>query len=492
MLRRLLAVVAVVGVVLAGAALPSAAETDFPFDGPVEDPPAAEAAQAGNRVVTAVGDVEAHGGPDGVVLDEPLIDMVPTAAGDGYWLLAEDGGVFNYGGARFHGSTGGLDLFAPVVAFAPTRSGRGYYFVAEDGGVFSFGRAPFHGALPDVVPLELLAAPVIGMVPTSTQRGYWLVAEDGGVFTFGDAPFLGSLGDTRRRVPVVGMAPAADNLGYWLIDEWGQVYPFGEARLHGYRANNIDTVADIHGTPSGEGYWVLRRSGRIEAYGDAASYAETWDLSPDYRVPFPSEPGVAPVALAADPGGGGLWVATTGDYRVARGDEVGPHRFIEDRGGVPTRWNPCAPIGWYYDPAGEPFDAEPFMHQAFGYLAEATGLTFDFRGATPLSRGDHVVGAITVHWEQLGGPAGLAGPRHSGDGSRWASGEVMLNGSAPVSPIWYGPGWGIVAVHEIAHALGLSHVEDDRQVMFPVAGAWRLGEGDLEGLRRVGRSAGCL
>jgi hypothetical protein len=47
-------------------------------------------------------------------------------------------------------------------------------------------------------------------------------------------------------------------------------------------------------------------------------------------------------------------------------------------------------------------------------------------------------------------------------------------------------------VHEIAHVIGLAHVPDRNEVMFPVAGMWRLGDGDLEGLRRLGAASGCL
>ena len=41
--------------------------------------------------------------------------------GLGYWLVASDGGVFNFGDAQFHGSTGSLHLNQPMVgmAFAP-------------------------------------------------------------------------------------------------------------------------------------------------------------------------------------------------------------------------------------------------------------------------------------------------------------------------------------------------------------------------------------
>jgi hypothetical protein len=42
--------------------------------------------------------------------------MAASASGQGYWLVASDGGVFNYGDAGFHGSTGGIALDALIVA----------------------------------------------------------------------------------------------------------------------------------------------------------------------------------------------------------------------------------------------------------------------------------------------------------------------------------------------------------------------------------------
>src|SRR5205814_4957033 len=59
----------------------------------------------------------------------------------GYWMVASDGGIFNYGGARFFGSTGAIKLNMPIVGMAATPSGNGYWLVASDGGIFSFGDA---------------------------------------------------------------------------------------------------------------------------------------------------------------------------------------------------------------------------------------------------------------------------------------------------------------------------------------------------------------
>ncbi len=41
-----------------------------------------------------------------------------TPDGLGYWLTAADGGVFNYGDAKFLGSSGSLKLNKPVVGAA--------------------------------------------------------------------------------------------------------------------------------------------------------------------------------------------------------------------------------------------------------------------------------------------------------------------------------------------------------------------------------------
>ena len=38
--------------------------------------------------------------------------------GDGYWLVARDGGIFAFGKARFYGSTGGMHLNQPIVGIA--------------------------------------------------------------------------------------------------------------------------------------------------------------------------------------------------------------------------------------------------------------------------------------------------------------------------------------------------------------------------------------
>ena len=113
--------------------------------------------------------------------------MAATPDGQGYWLVASDGGIFAYGDAAFYGSTGNLTLNRPIVGMAPTPDGRGYWLVASDGGIFAYGDAA-------VLRLDRRTSPstspIVGMAPTPDGRGYWLVASDGGIFAYGDAAVL--------------------------------------------------------------------------------------------------------------------------------------------------------------------------------------------------------------------------------------------------------------------------------------------------------------
>ena len=62
-------------------------------------------------------------------LNAPIVGMATTPDGEGYWLVAADGGVFTFGDAPFAGSMGGRPLNAPVVGMAAADMG-GYWLVA--------------------------------------------------------------------------------------------------------------------------------------------------------------------------------------------------------------------------------------------------------------------------------------------------------------------------------------------------------------------------
>jgi hypothetical protein len=104
----------------------------------------------------------------------------------GYYVFADDGGVFAFG-APFFGSMGDKEMDAPVVGMAVRPKGDGYILCGSDGAVFAFGRARVRGSLEG----KPLAAPITGCAFDPDGDGYYLVGQDGGVFAF-DAPFHGS------------------------------------------------------------------------------------------------------------------------------------------------------------------------------------------------------------------------------------------------------------------------------------------------------------
>ena len=134
------------------------------------------------------GSVPYYGSMANVQLNAPIIQIVSTADGRGYWEVASDGGVFAYGDAGYYGSMGGHPLNAPIVGFATTTNGRGYWEVASDGGVFAFGDARFGGSMAG----HSLDQPIVGIALDRGTGGYWEVASNGDVFAFGGAPNLGS------------------------------------------------------------------------------------------------------------------------------------------------------------------------------------------------------------------------------------------------------------------------------------------------------------
>ena len=245
----------------------------------VTDRLAPDAAALGYRMVAddggvfAFGDARFLGSTGGTNLAKPIVGMAATPTRGGYWLVAADGGIFTFGDATFAGSTGALRLARPVVGLAATPSGKGYWLVAADGGVFAFGDARFFGSTGAL----RLNQPIVGMAASPTGAGYWLVASDGGVFAFGDAAFKGSTGALRLNQPVVGMAASPTGAGYWMVASDGGVFAFGDAAFKGstgaLRLNQ--PVVGTASTPSGKGYWLVASDGGVFAFGDAQFFGST-------------------------------------------------------------------------------------------------------------------------------------------------------------------------------------------------------------------------
>ncbi len=243
-------------------------------------------------------------------LQAPIVGMAPDPKGDGYWMVASDGGIFSFGDAQFYGSTGSSILNRPVAGMAATPDGKGYWLVASDGGIFGFGDAQFYGSTGS----SILNQPVVGMAATPDGKGYWLVASDGGIFAFGDAQFYGSTGSLVLNRPVVGMAATPDGHGYWLVASDGGIFSFGDAQFYGSTGSLVlnRPVVGMAATPDGHGYWLVASDGGIFGFGDAQFYGSEGGTQLSAPV----------VGMATAPAGNGYWLVL-GSPLVLAGETVG-------------------------------------------------------------------------------------------------------------------------------------------------------------------------
>ena len=99
---------------------------------------------------------------------------------------------------------GGQRLNAPVTGIAGTPNGEGYWLVASDGGIFNYGNAGYFGSVPGQGIVG--QPPIVGISRTPSGAGYWLVGTGGAVYSYGDASFLGALSGVGLVAPLSGIA----------------------------------------------------------------------------------------------------------------------------------------------------------------------------------------------------------------------------------------------------------------------------------------------
>jgi hypothetical protein len=211
-------------------------------------------------------------------LQRPVVGVTPTTDKGGYWLVASDGGIFSFGDTQFHGSIPGLGLApagssspkrlnAPIVGMVPSYDGRGYFLVGADGGVFAFGDAAYEGSCPGI---GGCAGAAVAVMPDASGQGYWLVTATGHVYTFGDAQYYGAPGP--QLVPVTAAVRTPDGKGYWILFSNGVVTTFGDANYYGAPSGDIgglNPATAIFATADGAGYWVATANGTAYNFGDA-------------------------------------------------------------------------------------------------------------------------------------------------------------------------------------------------------------------------------
>ena len=225
------------------------------------------------------GSAQFYGSTGSIHLQRPEVSITPTSNDGGYWLVASDGGIFSFGDAGFYGSIPGLGLApagsglphslnAPIVGMVPSADGGGYFMVGADGGVFTFGDAKFEGSCPGIGGCPGGAA--VAVMPDSTGNGYWVVTAGGYVTPFGDAASPGEPGPLSE--PVVSAVRSYDGNGYYLLYPNGVVYNFGDALNYGSANGEVggfNPATTIFTTADGDGYWIVSANGSVITEGDA-------------------------------------------------------------------------------------------------------------------------------------------------------------------------------------------------------------------------------
>jgi hypothetical protein len=228
--------------------------------------------------IFSFGNAQFYGSMGGTPLQRPVVGITPTHTKHGYWLVASDGGIFSFGDSNFFGSIPGLGLHpagsgqpnslaAPIVGMVPSSTGNGYFMVASDGGVFAFGDARFAGSCPGI---GGCAGAAVAVMPDHSGNGYWLVTSAGAIYAFGDAPFFGA--PSPQSSPVVNAVATPDGRGYWILYANGAVLNFGDASGYGNPVgfvNQFNPATSIFPTTDGLGYWVASARGDVFTFGNA-------------------------------------------------------------------------------------------------------------------------------------------------------------------------------------------------------------------------------
>jgi hypothetical protein len=148
-------------------------------------------------------------------LNRPIIDARMSTTGAGYWLLAEDGGIFSFGDASFSGSVPeklkSEWINEKIVSFAPDLDGTGYVIVAASGKAWWFEqteRKQLADVLETAFGTRILNSPIAATMARQCG-GYLMVATDGGVFAtpMSDCAFNGSLGGSPPDTPIIALTP---------------------------------------------------------------------------------------------------------------------------------------------------------------------------------------------------------------------------------------------------------------------------------------------
>ncbi len=244
--------------------------------------------------IIGYGNVALHGSLATNRPASPIVAIVPTADGGGYWMAEANGTVRAFGDAATYGDLAGDAFGGTVVAMVVAPGGTGYWLATSSGGVYTFGDPAYEGSAMHTATTD----PVVAMASTPDGKGYWLVTAEGHVHAFGDATDLGGLGGVHLTSPISAMTVTRSGHGYWLAAADGAVYSFGDASFDGSAPGSPpgDPIVAMAANPAGAGYWLVRADANVFAFGGAPARGP--------RGPLELESPVVAVSVAPGTGSG--------------------------------------------------------------------------------------------------------------------------------------------------------------------------------------------
>lgn len=193
---------------------------------------------------------------------------------------------------------------------------------------------------------------------------------------------------------------------------------------------------------------------------------------------------------------------------------TGSYAFLHTVDGSPVGYDPCRPVRYVVRSTGAPTGGPELVDEAVTEIEAATGLDFVYAGETDevpavgrdliqARYGTSQWAPVLIAWATSDEMPGLAGdvagiggsaavPGADGDGLWLAAGRLALDSQdlgRMLDAGYRGAARGVV-LHELSHVVGLDHVDDPGELMYPTTSARvDLGPGDLAGLALLGQVA---